>query len=157
MAAIFPVVYLRSLVRAIFAEVGYTVKGDFFTDDTYKNLCIPYTSDDDSEPQWNVGLMGRIDFEFKKTSPGDLDLKISYNSFLWTDSTHNIENVNQGDALRNIQYYRFVLNDINDIFANDFPTFGDIEYYTYDNSATYNISAINVMSVMDIVGSIIIL
>ncbi|RTL04039.1 hypothetical protein EKK58_11295 [Candidatus Dependentiae bacterium] len=139
----FPAVYLRSLVRAIFAEVGYTVKGDFFSDDTFKNLCIPYNSEDDKEPQWNVGLMGRIDFEFKKTSAGDPDLYFHFFPALLIGNTYNIENVNFATPAKNIVYYRFVLNDTLDLFSNEFPTFGDIEYYTYDPSATYNITTVN--------------
>lgn len=129
---LYPAVYLRSLVRAIFQDVNLTVKGSFLTDHRFDNLLIPYTPDDNAEPEWNIGLMGRLDIEYKRILNTDPMVNINWTSLIGVFDNYNVKEVIATD---DIMYYRFILNDIIDqIGANNFPNYGNIEYYTYDKA-----------------------
>jgi hypothetical protein len=64
---LYPCAYLRPVIRAIFENQGYTIGGDFFSNNRLKNLLIPYTNSDEASPRWNWGIMGRIrcDWNFR--------------------------------------------------------------------------------------------
>lgn len=78
----YPAVYLRSLVKTIFADVNLTVKGSYLTDPRFDNLLIPYTPEDDHEPEWNIGLMGRLDIEYKRILNTDPMVNINWTSII---------------------------------------------------------------------------
>lgn len=129
----YPAVYLRSLVKAIFADVNLTIKGSFLTDARFDNLLIPYTPEDNTELEWNIGLMGRLDIEYKRILNTDPLVNINWTSLIGGFDNYNVREVIATD---DIMYYRFILNDIITFpgSLNDFPNYGSIEYYTYDKA-----------------------
>jgi hypothetical protein len=68
--SIFPCAYLRSTVINIFKDNNINVSGDFIIKDKYKNIFLPFTSAD--RPNWNWGLMHRVNIDWKQLdgSPG---------------------------------------------------------------------------------------
>lgn len=81
---LYPTVYERAIVRAIFAESGYSVNGNYFTLPESENNLVAYTSPDNADARWNWGIIGILDIEWDfipiqifTTSTSDLDLNDS--------------------------------------------------------------------------------
>jgi hypothetical protein len=54
-------VYLKEVLKAIFADAGYKLQGSFLQDETKNNLVVPYTDEDNQEPAWNWGRLAECE------------------------------------------------------------------------------------------------
>lgn len=66
--SIMPCPYFVTTIRKIFEAQGYNVAGDYFTKSYYKNDFTPFVGD--SKPEWNYGLLGRLDIEYTSVNNG---------------------------------------------------------------------------------------
>jgi len=58
-----PAPFQRAIIRAIFENQGYSVTGDYFTKDEFKNICIPFTGESIGNV-FNWGILGRVDVDY---------------------------------------------------------------------------------------------
>lgn len=88
-----PAPYLVTTVKRMFQDLQYNVGGDFFSDPKYKNIIIPFVSNDYEngiEP-WNYQVMARLDAEFTQTDNGQV-------------STYNWIRFNNGENSQAFQF-----------------------------------------------------
>ena len=61
--SLFPAPYLGRLVAGMFNQYGKNVAGNFFSDESFKNLILPFTSSEDAP--WNWGILARLAVEYQ--------------------------------------------------------------------------------------------
>lgn len=55
-----PCGYIRKIVEAIFKDLGYTVEGEFFSSDKFKDFILAFTDSNNEDVKWNYGLLAAI-------------------------------------------------------------------------------------------------
>lgn len=68
--AIFPSCYLTTTVKNMFADLGYAVSGDFFLNEKYKNIFMPFVTADDAI--WNRKTLSAVDIQYATIPSTDI-------------------------------------------------------------------------------------
>lgn len=63
-----PAPFERAIVKAMFADAGYEVSGNYFSRVDFENTNLPYRSEDNEEPNWNWGLLARFSADYGLSS-----------------------------------------------------------------------------------------
>jgi len=88
-----PAPYLVTTVKRMFQDLQYNVGGDFFNNPKYKNIIIPFTSNDyeDNIEPWNYQVLARLNAQFTQNDNGEL-------------STYNWIRFNNGENTQAFQF-----------------------------------------------------
>lgn len=126
----FPSCYLTSTVKNMFADFNYSVSGDLFLNEKYKNIFMPFTSPD--LPGWNWGLMHRVNIDWTQLdgSPGIAP----YNRYSFSASQINSQVRTTPSTTFNNIYIKLFANNIGTTAA-DLPTSITVnERYMFNDS-----------------------
>lgn len=142
--SLFPTPYLQTTTKRLFESYGYNVGGDFFTSDEFKNIIIPWTSDE-PEP-WNWKVMGRINIDTQQVYAG-FGGTGNFNYICFNNGENSFAVTNGG---KRTQYIRFTpspsviaVNILGSIYGSGTPaTITKHENYAYDDTYYDNIDSL---------------
>jgi len=110
-----PAPYLVTTIKRMFQDLQYNVGGDFFNNPKYKNIIIPFISNDyeDQIEPWNYQVMARLNVAFTQGDNGQIQ---TYNWIRFNNGENSFA-IQQPVGGKRIQFIRPNYTKINNFTA----------------------------------------